>query len=189
LAFVEGNRAQMQRAASAAVSKRGWTISILMAQSESTAWFGERTRARDFTERAMDSAERSGAKETAAFYRAAAGLREMEWGNLEQARIDADAASKISPTQEVQEIAAFIFARAGDTAKAQKLADELNRAHPLDTMVQILASGDRRCRCLAAWRPPKAQPTPPLTNGILGRWAPQNGTLPNPEMGNLLPAK
>jgi DNA-binding winged helix-turn-helix (wHTH) protein/tetratricopeptide (TPR) repeat protein len=136
LAFVQGDHAQMQRAASAAIGKPGMEDLLFMAQSETAAWFGRRIQARDFTERAMDSAERNGAKETAAIYRAAAGLREIEWGNQERARADAEDALNMSATQEVQEISALIFARAGDTAKSQKLTDELNRAHPLDTMVQ-----------------------------------------------------
>ena len=42
----------------------------------------------------MDSAQHNDAKETAAAYQAAAALREVESGNREQARAEADAALK-----------------------------------------------------------------------------------------------
>jgi hypothetical protein len=93
--------------------------------------------ARELTRRAMDSAQRNDAKETAATYQAvAAALREVEAGNREQARADADAALKLAPNRDVQAMAALALARAGDTAGAEKLAAELDKTFPLDTLVQ-----------------------------------------------------
>jgi predicted Zn-dependent protease len=57
-------------------------------------------------------------------------------GNREQARADADAAMKLDPARDVRKIAALAMARAGDTAAAQKLADQLDKAYPLDTRIQ-----------------------------------------------------
>ena len=84
----------------------------------------------------MDSAERNDAKETAAIYQAAAALREVEAGSREQARTDADAAMRLGPTRDVQAMAALALARAGDTTAAEKLAAELDKQLPLDTMAQ-----------------------------------------------------
>ena len=61
---------------------------------------------------------------------------EVDSGNREQGRADADAAMKLAPDRDVQEIAALALARAGDTAAAEKLADELDKAFPLDTRIQ-----------------------------------------------------
>jgi tetratricopeptide (TPR) repeat protein len=84
----------------------------------------------------MDSAQRNDAKETAAGYQAEAALRDVESGNREQARAEAKAALKLAPNRDVRAIAALALARAGDTAGAEKLAAELDKTFPLDTLVQ-----------------------------------------------------
>jgi eukaryotic-like serine/threonine-protein kinase len=84
----------------------------------------------------MDSAQHNDAKETAASYQAAAALREVESGNQEQALAAADAALKLAPNRDVRAMAALALARAGDTAAAEKLAAELDKTFPLDTLVQ-----------------------------------------------------
>jgi predicted Zn-dependent protease len=84
----------------------------------------------------MDSAERNEAKEAVAAYQAAAALREVESGNRERARAEANAAVKLAPNRDVRAIAALALARAGDPAGAEKLASELDKAFPLDTLVQ-----------------------------------------------------
>jgi hypothetical protein len=63
-------------------------------------------------------------------------LREVEAGNREQARAEAKAAVKLAPNRWVRAMAALALARAGDTAGAEKLAAELDKAFPLDTLVQ-----------------------------------------------------
>jgi tetratricopeptide (TPR) repeat protein len=84
----------------------------------------------------MDSAEHNDAKESAASYQVAAALREVESGNREQARADANAALKLAPNRDVRAVAALALAYAGDTAGAEKLAAELDKTFPLDTIVQ-----------------------------------------------------
>ena len=75
----------------------------------------------------MDSAQRNEAKESAAAYQAAAALREVESGNREEARAEANAALKLAPNRDVRAIAALALVRAGDTAGAEKLAAELDK--------------------------------------------------------------
>ena len=60
----------------------------------------------------------------------------MESGYEKQARDDADAALKLAPNRDVRAMAALALARAGDTARAEKLAAELDKTFPLDTLVQ-----------------------------------------------------
>jgi ATP/maltotriose-dependent transcriptional regulator MalT len=84
----------------------------------------------------VDSAEHNDAKETAASYDAESALREAEMGNREQARVDANAALKLSANREVKAMTALALARIGDTAEAEKLAAELDKRLPLDTQVQ-----------------------------------------------------
>ena len=136
LAFLKGNAAQMAQSVSAAMGKPGSEDQLLAMQADTEGWYGRLKNAHELTGRAMDSAQHNDAKETAAAYQAAAALREVEAGNREQARAEAHAAVKLAPNRDVRAMAALALARAGDTAGAEKLAAELDKTFPLDTMVQ-----------------------------------------------------
>jgi len=136
LAFLKGDAAQMAQLVSAAMGKPGSEDLLLAMQADTEGWYGKLNDAHELTGRAMDSAQHNNAKETAAGYQAAAALREVEAGNREQARAEAHAALKLAPSRDVRAIAALALARAGDTAGAENLAAELDKAFPLDTLVQ-----------------------------------------------------
>ncbi len=136
LAFLKGDAAQMAQLASAAMGKPGAENLLLAAQADTEAWYGKLKNARELTQWAMDSAQHNDAKETAAGYQAEAALREVESGNREQARAEANAAVKLAPNRDVRAMAALALARAGDAAGAEKLAAELDKTFPLDTLVQ-----------------------------------------------------
>jgi serine/threonine protein kinase/tetratricopeptide (TPR) repeat protein len=138
LAFLKGDAAQMAQLASAAMGKPGAEYLLLARQADTEGWYGKLKNAHELTGRAMDSAQHNDAKEAAAAYQAAAALREVESGNREQARAEAKAALKLAPTRDVRAVAALALARAGDTAGAEKLAAELDKAFPLGTTVQRL---------------------------------------------------
>ena len=136
LAFLKGDMAQMKTLTTSAMGKPGTEDLLLSTEADTEAWYGKFERARELTWRAMDSAQQNDAKESAAMYQAAAGLREVESGNREQARANVNAAVKLAPSCDVRAIAALVLARAGDTAAAEKLAAELDNAFPLDTLLQ-----------------------------------------------------
>jgi tetratricopeptide (TPR) repeat protein len=136
LAFSKSDAVQMAHLVSAAMGKPGTEDLLLASQADTEAWYGKLKNAREFTRRAMDSAQHNDAKETAATYQAAAALREVESGNLEQARADAGAAVKLAPNRDVRAMTALALARAGDMARAEKLAAELDKRFPQDTLVQ-----------------------------------------------------
>jgi eukaryotic-like serine/threonine-protein kinase len=136
LAFLKGDAALSAQLASTAMGKPGTEDALLAAQADTEGWYGKLKNAHGLTERAMDSAEHNDAKEAAAAYQAAASLREVESGNREQARADAGVAVKLAPNRDVRLMAALALARAGDTAGAEKLAAELDKTFPLDTLVQ-----------------------------------------------------
>jgi tetratricopeptide (TPR) repeat protein len=136
LAFLKGDGAQMAQLVSAAMGKPGAEDLMLATQADTEGWYGKLNTAHELTGRAMDSAQRHDAKEAAAAYQAAAALREVESGNREQARAEAHAALKLGPNREVRVMVALALARAGDTAGAEKLAAELEKTFPLDTLVQ-----------------------------------------------------
>jgi tetratricopeptide (TPR) repeat protein len=136
LAFLKGDRAQMEQLASAAMGKPGAEDVLLATHADTEGWYGKLKNADDLTGRAMDSAQRNDAQETAAAYQAESALRDVESGNREQARADANAAVKLAPNREVRAMAALALARAGDAAGAENLADELEKTFPRDTLVQ-----------------------------------------------------
>ena len=143
LAFLKGDEAQMARLASSVTGKRGDEDVMLAAQADTEAWYGRLKNSRELTRRAMDSAERNNARETAASYQVAIALFEVNSGNREQGLADVRAAMKLAPDREVQEIAAVALARAGDTASAEKLADELDKSFPVNTAgPEVLAACD-----------------------------------------------
>jgi len=63
-------------------------------------------------------------------------LAKMPNTNREEARAEAHAAEKLAPNRLARAVAALALAGAGDTAAAEKLAAELDKTFPLDTMVQ-----------------------------------------------------
>jgi tetratricopeptide (TPR) repeat protein len=136
LAFINGDVTRAAQTLSEAMGKPGIEDRLLAAQSETEAWYGRFNSARALTRRAMQSAERNNAKELSAAYQAEAALREAGAGDREQARADAGAAVKLAANRDVLANAALALARAGDTAAAEKLATELDKTYPVDTIVR-----------------------------------------------------
>ena len=136
-AFLRGDQDTMQRQLAWAAGRPGeedWLL--LSAQSDTEAYFGRLAKAREFCERAVDSARRADARETAALWQASAALREAEFGNTAAARQEALAALALVPGRDVRSLAALALARAHETALAQKLADSLDKDFPQHTIVQ-----------------------------------------------------
>jgi DNA-binding winged helix-turn-helix (wHTH) protein/Flp pilus assembly protein TadD len=136
LAFLRGDQARMAQLASSVAGKRNAEDAMLGAQAETEAWHGRLKAARAFTQRAMDTALENNAKETAAGYQVTAALFEAQSGLGEQGRIDANAAIKLAPNRDVRMMGALALAQAADTASAEKVAAELDKDFPLDTLVQ-----------------------------------------------------
>ena len=136
LAFVMDDQAQMDAISGAAVGNAGTESLLLAAQSDTDAWHGRFTSARDLLRRAVDSALQHDAKETAAIYEAEAALREVEVGNILEARQHVNSAIKLAPNRDVRYLGAIALARGGYTAAAEKLSTELEKKSPLDTLVQ-----------------------------------------------------
>ena len=134
--FSSGTIRRRWRGGAAATASRDVEDAVLASQADTEAWHGKLRNASELTRRAMKSAERNDAKETAAAYQAAAALREVELGNPDQALADANAAVKLAPNRDVRAMAGLALARAGDTTTAEKLMAELDKTFPLDTMVQ-----------------------------------------------------
>jgi DNA-binding winged helix-turn-helix (wHTH) protein/tetratricopeptide (TPR) repeat protein len=107
--------------------------------SDTEAYGGHLGKARGLTKRAMDSAIRADYKENGAIFQAIAAQREAAFGNAAEARQSATEALKLdAASQGVGVEAALAFAMAGDTTRAESLAQDLGKRFPLDTQVQSL---------------------------------------------------
>ncbi|MDE3136218.1 MAG: protein kinase [Acidobacteriota bacterium] len=137
LAFLQGDAAAMAREVAWATGKSGIEDQFLYTQSDTAAYAGQLGKANDLTARAIGSAQQAGEKETAAGYQAEAALREALIGDAAQARSQAAATLKISDGRDTEYAAALAIALAGDAAQAQKLADDLAKRFPEDTVVQF----------------------------------------------------
>jgi eukaryotic-like serine/threonine-protein kinase len=74
-------------------------------------------------------------KETAAEEEMNDALREAECGNAARANERSTSALAMTSTRDVQILAALAFARAGDSTRAQRLADEVQKQFPLDSII------------------------------------------------------
>ena len=107
--------------------------------SDTEAYRGHLGKARELTKRAVDSAIRADSKENGAVWQAIAAQWEAAYGNPAEARQLAAEALKLAPAiQGVEVEAALAFAVAGDTARAESLAQDLGKRYPLDTQMQSL---------------------------------------------------
>ena len=111
----------------------------LAVASYTEAYGGHLGKARELTKRAVDSAIQADSKETGAIWQANAALEQAAYGNPAEARQSAADALKLAPTSPGVEVeAALAFAMAGDTARAESLAQDLGKRFPLDTQMQSL---------------------------------------------------
>ena len=137
VAFVKGDSAAMQEQLRWASGKANGEDSLLAAQSDTEAYYGRLNSARDFTRRAVMSALQSDLKESAAAWTVEAGLREAVFGNSVEAQGNAEAALKLSPeSKDVRAMAALIFARSGNEARAQSISDDLRALYVSNTVMQ-----------------------------------------------------
>jgi tetratricopeptide (TPR) repeat protein len=135
LAFLQGDTAEMERQASWAVGKPGLEDVLLSYQSDAEAFSGRLRRAREFSNRAAESARRNSRKEAAARWQMNGSLREAESGNLALAADQTASALSMGSNRGVQILAALALARANDSARAEKMADELQKQFPQDTLI------------------------------------------------------
>jgi tetratricopeptide (TPR) repeat protein len=107
--------------------------------SDTEAYGGHLGKARALTKRAVDSAIRADSKENGAIFQENAAIAQAAYGNTTEARQSAAEALKLDPTSQGVEVeAALAFAMAGDTARAESLAQDLGKRFPLDTQMQSL---------------------------------------------------
>ena len=119
------------------MDKPGYGDQMLNHESDTALYFGQLAKARVLTRRAIESAQRGDEKEAAALYQAHAAVREALVGNMEQAKQHAHAALVLSKARDVEALSAIALEMAGDSAQAVRLANNLAKRFPEDTIVQF----------------------------------------------------
>jgi tetratricopeptide (TPR) repeat protein len=137
IAFLQNDVAGMAQQVARSANQPGTEDVLLGLEADTAAYSGRLRDAREFSRRAVGSAERAEEKETAATYSAVSGLREALFGNTVEARRSVALAMERSAGRDVQYAAALALAYAGDTGRAQALTDDLGKRFPEDTMVQF----------------------------------------------------
>jgi eukaryotic-like serine/threonine-protein kinase len=134
--FLQHDAVGMEREAALLMGTPGYEDFMLDYESDTAAYAGQLVKARELTGRAADSARRGDEKEAAANYEAEAALWEVLVGNTSLARQQAPAALALSDGRDVEAISATALGLAGDSAQAMRLAKDLSKRFPKDTMVQ-----------------------------------------------------
>jgi tetratricopeptide (TPR) repeat protein len=137
LGFLKGDNALMQQQLAWAAGKPGGEDSLLATQSDTEAYYGRLQKAREYTERAVQSAQKAELPESAATWKVEAGLREALFGYPAEAHKNAEAALKLAPeSKDVRALAALVFARVGDEAQAQAIMDNLRALYVSNMAIQ-----------------------------------------------------
>jgi len=136
LAFLQGDTGGMEKWSSPGSFDEGIRDYMLGSQSDAEAFYGRLKAARALSVRAIAAAIHSGSPDRAAAWQAHAALRDAEFGDAALARQEVGAALQLSSTKDIKKIAALALARAGDTARAEPLGNDLNHRFPTDTLLK-----------------------------------------------------
>ena len=133
LAFLEGDEVEMQRQAALAADKPEISEILLISRAQTQACRGHFGEMRRLVGQAIELATTLRENERAATWQAYGALFEAELGDRGEARQQAASALRLSDGRDTRILAALALARAGDTQRAQMVADKLMQEFPLDT--------------------------------------------------------
>lgn len=123
--------------------------------SDTVAYGGHLSEARELTQRSVESAIRADSKEAGAIWQENAALREAAFGNATEGRRTAAEGLKLAPASQGMGVeGALAYAMAGDNVRAESLAQDLNKRFPVDTQMQTLWLPAIRARMALNWKNP-----------------------------------
>jgi tetratricopeptide (TPR) repeat protein len=134
-AFLQGDVTEMQHQYAWARGRPGAEDVVLSMQSDTESYTGHAMEARSLSAKAVEVAKRNDQRETASLWLLNAALRDAELGNSAQSRQQAQAALLLAANRDSQILGALALARAGETDKAQRMADDLAKRFPLNTLL------------------------------------------------------
>jgi eukaryotic-like serine/threonine-protein kinase len=138
LAFLQNDPKGMEQQVVWLTGKSRAEALMLNQEGNTAAYFGRLGQARELSRRAIASAERDGGKESAIDYESSQAFREVLLGNLSDSRRRATKNLELSSGRYVTLRNAMTLVRAGETAKALTVSDQLGKQFPNDTTVQFM---------------------------------------------------
>jgi len=138
LAFLRGDQASMEREVSAVKGTENEPF-LLGAKAEAEAAQGRLKLARETDHQAEWSANRNGMQEFAAFLKAAAAVRNANYGDCLTARAEASASLAEVPDGWNRDAAALALAQCGDITMAERLIVAMNKEYPEDTLLHTIS--------------------------------------------------
>ena len=133
-AYIRGDDAAMQRELTQSSGKPQETILILLAAQGECAQ-GKIKKAHESFARAAATAQARGVKEWVALSLAGDAYCNAETGFAPEARQAMNAALAAADAPDIGADAARVFARTGDTARAEKFITDLSKEQPFDTLL------------------------------------------------------
>lgn len=137
VAFLNDDRAAMQREAAQAQGKPGTEDWMVHSESLVLARSGQLQKAADVSRHAVDLAQRVNERERAATYIAGVAAWQALFGNVSQARRNATEALELSKGRDIEYVAAFTLALLKDSDRSLSLMRDLEHRFPEDTSVQF----------------------------------------------------
>jgi len=137
LAFLQNDTAGMAHELAWGMGNPGVEGQVIYFEADSDAYAGQLAKAKALTQRATASPANPTVKDTASKHEAGAALRQALFGNVIEARKAASALSRSATDRDVYAAGAIALALAGDGLEAQRLADDLAKHFPEDTLVQF----------------------------------------------------
>ncbi len=136
IAFLKGDRAEMERVAARARARSGGETWISNEEAFALAYVGRLQESRKMSRLAV-SAAGEGQEDGAGLWEAGAAIREAFFGNAAEARKSAMAALVLAKGRDVQYAAALAMALSGDTSRSRALADDLEKRFPEASAVRF----------------------------------------------------
>jgi predicted Zn-dependent protease len=138
LAFLLNDPAGMAQQLSWAMNRPGVEDTFLYSEGATAAYYGQIEKARGLWHRAAESALQNDKREMAAGYQLNRSWTEADFGNRDRARQELAAALSLANGFDERSVPPAILARAGDSAQAEKMAGDLAKRYPQDTIVNSI---------------------------------------------------
>ena len=136
LALLKRDQASMERTVAESRENRDTEVVMIQVQALAAARDGRLSEAERYSRNVVEMARSAGLHERMAVFQATPAVWNALYGNKTAARKTAETALRTSEGREVSYAAGFALGLAGDAAKAEALADKLDKAYPEDTQVQ-----------------------------------------------------
>lgn len=136
LAFCKNDDSGMAQQVKWAEGKPAVEDLFLNLQALTAAYFGKMKEARELYERAAESAKRSGEPIRTGLYSASLSFNEADFGDFVRATQAANAAlAEAKDDSDLEMETAMTFAKTGDANRAEKIARDLAKKFPEDTVI------------------------------------------------------